>query len=87
MRHGKIFKMEDLRRRGNAILNLTFENNSAILLIVSAEFTESVLDILPYPASTIRHTTVGPAKNFLMEVLIWLENAMLRLVFCKYSIS
>ena len=48
------FKIEVLRRLENAILNLVLANNRGILLIVQAEFTESLLDILSYSESTIR---------------------------------
>ena len=49
--HGKIFKIEVLRWRKNAIFRFDFANavlyKRAMLLIFYAECTESVLGILP----------------------------------------
>ena len=49
-------------------LKLVFVNTvfhkSVILLIFEAEFTESVLDILSYPVSTIGPALIGPEKLF-----------------------
>ena len=50
---------------------------STILLIFEAEFTESVLNKLYYEA----HRGWARRKIFLIKVLRWLENAVLRLVF------
>ena len=59
---GKKFKTKALRRLEDAILHLVLANNRAILLIFQAEYTETMLDILSYPESTIRSTMVGQEK-------------------------
>ena len=59
-----ISKTQVLRRLENAILNVTLANYGVILIIFYTEFTESVLDVLSYPESTIRPTMVGPEKTF-----------------------
>ena len=51
VRPKNIFKTEVLRQLENAILNLVF-------LVFQAEFSESVLDILSYPKSSIRTRAV-----------------------------
>ena len=60
--------MKALRWLENVILELVFANTafykSTILKIFEAEFTESVLDKLSYPDSTIRPALVGPAEKF-----------------------
>ena len=42
----------------------TVSYKSTILLIFEAEFTESVLDKLLHPESTIKPTLVGPEEKF-----------------------
>ena len=60
--------MKALRWLENGNLKLVFasalSHKSAILLISEAEFTESVLNILLYPESTLGPTMVGPEENF-----------------------
>ena len=60
----KLLKIEALRRLENAIVNLVLANSIAILLILKAKFTESLLDILSYSESTIKPTMVGWEKIF-----------------------
>ena len=52
----------------NGNLKLVFasaaSHKSAMFLISEAEFTESVLNILLYPESTLGPTIVGPEEKF-----------------------
>ena len=54
-------------------------NNRAILQISLAELTETVLDILWYPDSSIRSTMDRPETFFNIKVLRRFKNAILRL--------
>ena len=68
MGQDKKFEVKALRWLENAILELVLANTvsykSTILLIFEAEFTESVLDKLLHPESTIKPTLVGPEEKF-----------------------
>ena len=61
----------------------TVSHNKATLLIFQAEVTESVVDILLYPESTMGLHDWAQRKLFKIKVLIWLENAIFRLVFAN----
>ena len=62
----KIFKMKVLRWLENAIMRLVFASTVSHkrAVVLSFEFTESLLDILSYPKFTIEPTMVGLEENF-----------------------
>ena len=49
---------------GKCYFEFDFATNRAILLIVEAEFKDSLLDIPLYSESTIRPTIVAPKRKF-----------------------
>ena len=51
------------------MLNIVFTNNRAILPTPYAEFTESMLDIILYPESTMGPTWLGLNKVFKIKAL------------------
>ena len=61
---GTLFKIELLIWLDNAMLNVVFTNNRAILLLFQAEFTESMLNTLLYPQSTMGPPWLGLEKFF-----------------------
>ena len=58
----------------------------AILIILEAEFIESVSETLSYPKSTIWPTMVGPKKNFQNKGSQMAGKRYLVIGFCKYSV-
>ena len=78
------------RRLENAILRLVFANTvfhkRALLVIIHAEYKESLLNILSHLESTLGPSWLSPEKNFQNKVLRRMENAMLRLVFAFFQL-
>ena len=82
-----IFKIEALKRLENAMLNMVFTNNRAILLFFLAEFTEGMLDIFLYPKSRMGPPWLVPKKIYQNKGSQRVQKRYFQIGFCKYSIS
>ena len=83
----KKFLMKALGWLENAALGLVFANTvfykSTVLLIFEEKFIESVEQALISRVYYKDHLGCARRKIFLIKVLRWLENAVLRLVFAN----
>ena len=68
---------------GKHYFDISLFHKGAMLLIFYAEYTESVLDSLLYPESTMGPPWLAQGKIFKLKALRRLENAILRLAFAN----